>query len=813
MTDLRDQLQASLGQTYSVERELSGGGMSRVFVADDTSLGRRVVVKVLPADLAGGVSVSRFRREIALAARLQHPHIVPLIAAGEIANPVDGERAGLPYYTMPLVEGESLRSRLAHGELSIPETVSILRDVARALEYAHGKGVAHRDIKPDNVLLAGRSAVITDFGVAKAISDATTTGALTSIGVALGTPAYMAPEQAAADPSTDFRADIYAFGVMAYEMLAGHSPFAGRTASAMLAAHATETPTPIGSIRPATPAPLATLVMRCLEKRPGDRPQTATELVHALDAATSGGMVGSRHAPAMSRASIARLSLAAAIGVTIIVLVVVAAARLRGRAAPDAAIHTIAVLPFQNTSGDTAFDYLEDGITDHVRDALNATATVSVKARSSSQQMKGRSAREIGAKLGVGAVLQGTVSGSSSRLHVAAELVRTDDENALWSGTFDGRPNELVGMQDTITRAIIGRLHLSDAAASSVTLASSAARGTNDVEAYDLLLRGRLAMDRTQFARAESFFRQALARDPRFARARASLAVAQAGLPLLGIGPLDSINAEVRKNAEAALAIDSTVVEAYIAESNAIANDMRMGESLVPLEKALKIDSNHVDLLVTYAQALASAGRPSEALAAIERAHARDPLSVGASGISGYMLCLNGRFDEGLARMKDAIEIDPGPAIIHRELGFFFVFAGKADSAVRELETAYKLDSMTFGGRSSIIFGYAAAGRWDDARRERSLLDQKRAGTSVNYEQAIAAIAFGEYDKAMGALERSVAAREPLLWINSVPCDPVFDPLKSNPRFALLMQRLGARTCPPSVRWPIRPPAPHRQGP
>jgi serine/threonine-protein kinase len=196
---------------------------------------------------------------------------------------------------MPFVEGESLRARLARGELPIGEAITIMRDVARALEYAHGKGIAHRDIKPDNVLLNGKSAVITDFGVAKAITDAAAGTALTSIGIALGTPAYMAPEQAAADPSTDTRADIYAFGVVAYEMLAGHAPFAGRSAHSVLAAHATEAPPPIRTLRPVAPPALATLVMRCLEKRPADRPQSAAEIVEALDAIvpTSAGIAGS----------------------------------------------------------------------------------------------------------------------------------------------------------------------------------------------------------------------------------------------------------------------------------------------------------------------------------------------------------------------------------------------------------------------------------------------------------------------------------------------------------------------------------------
>src|SRR5437879_1981246 len=235
MGDLLARLQSALGAAYRVREELGGGGMGRVFVATETALDRPVVIKVLPPDLAPGLSVERFRREIQLAAKLQHPHIVPLLSAGAVE--------GLLYYTMPLIEGESLRMRLARqGELPIPEAVRILRDVADALAYAHEHALVHRDIKPDNVLVSGKHALVTDFGVSKALSTATGTSTLTSIGVALGTPAYMAPEQAAADPNTDHRADIYALGVVGYELLTGHPPFAGLTAQQVLAAHATQTP-------------------------------------------------------------------------------------------------------------------------------------------------------------------------------------------------------------------------------------------------------------------------------------------------------------------------------------------------------------------------------------------------------------------------------------------------------------------------------------------------------------------------------------------------------------------------------------------
>ncbi len=290
--DLRDQLQHSLGDAYRIERELGGGGMSRVFLALETSLERQVVVKVLLPELAAGVSVERFRREIYLAAQLQHPHIVPLLAAGE--------SVGLPYFTMPYVDGESLRARLLRdGDLPVAESIRVLRDVASALGYAHTRGVVHRDIKPDNVLLSHGVAVVTDFGVAKALTVSSEPESplkshrITSMGVTLGTPAYMAPEQGAADPAMDHRVDLYSFGVMGYEILTGQTPFTGRSPQAMLGAHIVALPEPVASRRPGMPPLLANLIMKCLEKRPSDRPQTAGEIMNALDmlSTPSGGTV------------------------------------------------------------------------------------------------------------------------------------------------------------------------------------------------------------------------------------------------------------------------------------------------------------------------------------------------------------------------------------------------------------------------------------------------------------------------------------------------------------------------------------------
>ncbi len=282
MTDFREQLQASLGNAYTIDRELGGGGMSRVLVARDNALRRDVVIKVLPPELVAGVNVERFRREILVAAGLQNPHIVPVLASGEMD--------GVPWFTMPFVQGESLRDRVSRGPLAINEAVNSLREIAKALAYAHEQGVVHRDIKPDNVLITGGTAVVTDFGIAKALSasrthaDAQATrGSLTQVGTSLGTPAYMAPEQAAADPSTDARADLYSFGCVGYEVLTGRPPFVGMSPQKLLAAHMSERPQDVATLRHDMPPLLAELVMRCLEKDPEERPASAADVVRALD--------------------------------------------------------------------------------------------------------------------------------------------------------------------------------------------------------------------------------------------------------------------------------------------------------------------------------------------------------------------------------------------------------------------------------------------------------------------------------------------------------------------------------------------------
>jgi len=280
--DLTARLQKAVLGQYTISRELGGGGMSRVYRATDDLHGRDVVLKILPPDLAAGVSVARFKREIDVAARLQHPHIVPLLATGYAD--------GLPWFAMPYLGGASLRERIGVGHhMPVADAIHTLREMASALAYSHGKGVVHRDIKPENVLFSGDVAMIADFGVAKALIDAGgaqgdgTAQKLTTKRIALGTPQYMSPEQASGDPLVDTRADIYAWGVVAYELLSGTAPFEGRSLIAQMAAHAREAPEALSARNPALPIELTALIMQCLEKLPQHRPQRAEQLVATLD--------------------------------------------------------------------------------------------------------------------------------------------------------------------------------------------------------------------------------------------------------------------------------------------------------------------------------------------------------------------------------------------------------------------------------------------------------------------------------------------------------------------------------------------------
>ena len=516
MDPLLQQLTDELGQSYRIEREL-GGGMSRVFVATELALGRRVVLKVLPPELARDVSAERFKREISLAASLQHAHIVPLLTAGEAA--------GVPWFTMPFVDGESLRARLAGGELPIPVAIRVLRDVASALAYAHSRGIVHRDIKPENILLSEGAAFVTDFGVSKAVADAgADRGAtLTSVGVALGTPAYMAPEQIAADRNVDHRADIYAFGVVAYEVLSGRNPFGGRSAQSTMAAHMTETPPGLETQRATIPPPLAQLVARCIAKSAADRPQRAQDIVDALDALST--PTGSTPIGTAASGG-ARRSRAMIVAVAVVALA--AGAFAVWRVSRGAALETrrVAVMPFTNLTGDSALGVVGRIAAEELSRSISQTDSADVVASTAIEAALGaagsgatdavqRVARATKASI----VVLGSYSKFGDSLRVQASLVNGGTGRVIRAldPTVSSVADPMVAI-GALRERLLGSIVSGDVAMK-VVLATAPPK----YSAYLEFMAGRTLFSSNQAA-ARAYFERAIALDSTFGPAYLQLA-------------------------------------------------------------------------------------------------------------------------------------------------------------------------------------------------------------------------------------------------------------------------------------------------
>ena len=464
MSSISERLLSALGGSYTIERELTGGGMALVYVGEDHDLDRKVVIKILPPELAATVSAERFRREVLTVAKLQHPHIVPIIKAGEVD--------GLPYFVMPYVDGESIDIRLRRvGTMGVRETVGIMKDVARALAFAHERNVVHRDIKPGNVLLSAGSATVTDFGVAKALSTARRSGekgnGLTNTGMSLGTILYMAPEQAAGDPDIDGRADIYSLGITAYEMLAGKAPFASLTPREMLTARLTLPPPPLSTIRKDVPAGLERLIAKCLAIDPANRPQTAAALVDALeDPETLSGSFKSsptlaRHGKRVKRMVIGMLALIGAIVVSAGIYAKVhtgsasAMAESSRAVAKPADLGVIAVLPFVNLGADSTNAYLATGVTNAVAGKLMRTAGLRVLAPGRPRSVKRASDTAASANVFAHLVLEGTVERVGNRLRVTARLSSTEDDVMQWADVYDRDVKDIFAVEDEIASAIV----------------------------------------------------------------------------------------------------------------------------------------------------------------------------------------------------------------------------------------------------------------------------------------------------------------------------------------------------------------------
>jgi serine/threonine-protein kinase len=790
--------------------------MSTVFIARDNALGRTVVIKVLPYELAASVSVERFKREIMLSAALQHPHIVPVLSAGELADEKSGA-IKLPFFIMPFVEGESLRARLSRGPLSVREAVSILKDVSRALVYAHGRGIIHRDIKPDNILLSGGSATVTDFGVAKAISasrestrrEQTTTraGTITLVGTSIGTPAYMAPEQAAGDPSTDHRADLYALGIVGYELLVGTPPFHGRAPQQLLAAQLTEPPPPIANRRYDVPEPLAQLIMRLLEKEPAKRPKTAAEVARALE--DPGVVSGTFVSAAKPKAQGPRRVLWALAGAGILASVAAGGAWFSNHreppppsssaaAPPISAAKSVAVMPLVNISRDTSDAYFAAGMTAELTNALSRIRGLRVAAPSEGANRSQLSnPTDVGRALNVTMVLVGTVQRDGSRLRVTARLVNTSDGFTVWSDMFERDSKDVFKVQDEISSAIVQAISPELTAANATTPAAAPAEanhGTADLLAYDLYLRGRYFFDKrgeVGLRRALDYFQQASRRDSNFARAYAGIGNTLALLPLYANIRVDSVMPLALKAIDRAIALDATLPEAFTSRASLLQSAWRWSEAEADYQRALTLDPNSAPGHQWYGELLLLNGRVSEARTQLKRATELDPLSPITFGSYGLALAVGRTLDSAVIAGRRAVELDSTLLVTRFMLGAVYLQAGKIPEALRELQAAVRLDSSSVQAQGLLGYAHAKSGNTRDAT---AIAQRLEAGLGRISGAAAAAarvyIGLGDNARALGLLERAANDRDAFFSSESL-AETFFDPVRADPRFAAIVAKVG----------------------
>jgi serine/threonine protein kinase/tetratricopeptide (TPR) repeat protein len=753
MGELGSRLQAALGDAYHIDRELSGGGMSRLFLATEVSLNRQVVVKVLPPELSGYVSAARFKQEIMVAANLQHPNILPVLTAGA--------RDDLLFYVMPYVAGDSLRRRLAvQGKLPLGEAVRILQEIADALAFAHDHGVIHRDIKPENILLQGEHAVLTDFGVARAVRETRTGDPLTHTGLVVGTPGYMSPEQAAGERTIDARADIYALAVVGYEMLAGAPPFEGPSAQAIFAAHLTQEPTPLHQLRPEIPVELEEVVAKALAKQPAARFATAAQFREALGTGT-GAWAAMRRPWAEHTGS-------------------------------------VAVLPFVNMSVDPENEFFADGMTEDIINALTKVERLHVASRTSAFAYKGlnQDVRKVGRQLNVDTVLEGSVRKVGARLRITAQLVTVADGYHVWSEHYDREMGDVFAIQDEIARAIVTALKIRLGEPGEAPLVK---RQTDNVDAYSHFVKGRYFLNQrgVGLAKALEYFAQAIAEDPGYAAAYAGLADAHTLLAWYGfVAPRDALP-KAKAAALRSLEIDPLLGEGYTSLGYVKLHwDWDWTGAERDFRQAVEILGGHAPTHQWYSEYLTAVGRVQEALEEAQRAQVLEPLGlIITTRLGDAWYCVR-NYERAIQECRRAIEMDPTFVPAHVWLGLACLQSGMVDDAVRVFENARALPGAS-PSLALACLGLACgwAGKTDDATdilQQLEDLAQRRYVSS--FDIALVWLGLRRTDQALALLER--AAEERACWLPRLPSDPVFDGLRAEQRFHRLLGTMGLAATP-----------------
>ena len=791
MSEIFAHLSAALAGRYVLQRELGRGGMATVYLAQDLRHDRPVALKVLHPELAQSLGAERFLREIKLAARLQHPNILSVHDSGEAA--------GQFWFTMPYVEGESLRQRLnLERQLPLEDALRIAREAAEALYCAHRHGIIHRDIKPENILLSEGHALVADFGVSQALRATTPSERLTESGMVVGTPTYMSPEQGAGERALDARTDVYSLGVVLYELLAGEPPYTGPTAQAVLAKRFSEPVPSVRRTRPLVPEPVEHALQRALAPVPADRYSTAAEFARALSQPASGTTAAapsvatsvSSPGPSQSR----RVPLAVVLGLGFLLGLGVLFGWLRSHGTSEmergAAPKRLAVLPFE-TVGDTSDRAFAAGMSEEISTRLARVPGLSLVARSSALQYprSGQTAPQFGRSLGVDYVLDGTVRSAAGptgqkQLRITPELIKVADGTHVWGEPYEGGTADVFRLQadvaERVAEALRGTLERAEKRA-------VRAGPSNDLEAFRLYTLGRAEWNRrtpASLEHAAEYFHQAIARDSTFARAWAGLADAYALYDYFGVStlPRDSGYARAKTAALRAIALDSTLAEPH-ASLNQI---LRYGfwdwaGSEREVRKAIALDPNYATAHKWLAEHLLTMGRVPEAIVEARTAVQLDPLAQPTQNTLALTLWYGGRIDEAVATFRAGLARDFTAPLLRGNLFFLYLLSGRTDDALALLAARY--DTSKFRG------GLLRARNEPQARAV--VLEGVRTlrGRPSHTDAARLYAILGDREAALSALERAAADRSPSLELIKV--EPVFASLRGHPRFRAIIARMG----------------------
>jgi len=778
---------------YEVVAPVGAGGMGEVYRARDVRLGRTVAVKILPPELGADERYRhRFEREARAASALSHPHIAHLYDVGE--------QDGTHFIAMEYVEGENLRALVSRGPLEADRIVDIGLQMASALDEAHAAGIVHRDIKSANAVVSAKGQVkVLDFGLARQTRDAAgvdsqlSTDAQTQAGVVMGTVPYMSPEQALGK-DVDARTDLFSLGVVLYELATGQLPFAGDTATQTIDQICHATPVPLATSNRGVPEELERIVRKCLEKDRDRRYATAGDLVVDLRnlqrARDSGAVATPKPSAAGRRRTLALVGLALLLGA----LAAGAAFLWRARGVPGA-IDSIAVLPFRNESADPEVEYLSDGITESLINALAKSPDLKVISRTSAFAFKGsqEAIREIGRKLSVRALVVGRLVQRGDRLAISAELVDVADERQLWGGRYDRSVADLLEIEQELTQTIADRLRLQ---LSGDEVKRLGERGTRNPEAYQLYLKGRHFSEGTadEMDKGLEAFQQAARLDPDYALAHAAIAEAYMLRVLHGTSNPEEARRAVRAALDRAVAIDPELPDAHIVAGNVrLLFDWDWAGAEAEFRRAMEAAPASSLAQMEYAWCLWSAGRYDEALVHSKKALDLDPLSRGPMHHVGFTYLGARRYPEAVASFRKTLEVYPEWIWGWVKMGIAYAYGGRSGEALEAAEHAEALIAQ--GGETPLLRAwlgvlYARAGRVNRAHAALVRLAEIGKLQSVDpTDVASVYAAMGENEKAIEWLEKGYDQHAPNM--SFVATLVFFDGLRQDPRFLRLMERLG----------------------